>query len=120
MVVHVDDRTLTHLQIVIINKFRKGESFMMSWVDATDVGSGRTAVWLHPTVSLSFKFDGNRVPTLNEGWLAELSASADSSRGLVVTTESRALAPLVSHPGGSPVHTVLKATMDLEKVAPVL
>jgi hypothetical protein len=87
MVVVVDDRTLTHLQIVIVNKLRRGEAFLMSWMDAKDVGSGRSSIWLHPHVLVHFKFDGSRVPAINERWLKELSDSASSSRGLVVTSE---------------------------------
>jgi hypothetical protein len=87
MVVVVDDRTLTHLQIVIVNKLRRGEAFLMSWMDAKDVGSGRSSIWLHPHVLVYFKFDGSRVPAINERWLKELADSASSSRGLVVTSE---------------------------------
>jgi hypothetical protein len=39
-------------------------------------------------VLIYFKFDGSRVPAINERWLRELADSAESSRGLVVTTES--------------------------------
>jgi hypothetical protein len=81
------DRTLTHLQIVIVNKLRKGEAFLMSWKDAMDAGAGRSAIWLHPYVLVHFKFTGGRVPSINERWLQELTESADSSRGLVVTSE---------------------------------
>jgi hypothetical protein len=87
LVIHIDDRTLAHLQIVIVNKLRRSESFLMSWKDSPEVGSGRSSIWLHPSILLHFKFDGSRIPALNEDWLAELSASADSSRGLVVTSE---------------------------------
>lgn len=59
----------------------------MSWKDAADVGSGRSAIWLHPYVLVYFKFSGSRIPAINERWLQELSESADSSRGLVVTSE---------------------------------
>ncbi|WP_181427451.1 ATP-dependent DNA ligase [Curtobacterium sp. MCPF17_011] len=88
LIVFVDDRTLTHLQIVIVNKLRRGEAFLMSWKDAVDVGSGRSSIWLHPHVLVHFKFDGSRVPAINDRWLQELSASAASSRGLVVTSEN--------------------------------
>jgi hypothetical protein len=87
LVVGVDDRTLTHLQIVIVNKLRKGEAFLMSWKDAVDVGAGRSSIWLHPYVLVHFRFSGGRVPSVNERWLQELTESADSSRGLVVTSE---------------------------------
>jgi hypothetical protein len=87
LVVRVDDRTLTHLQIVIVNKLRQGDTFLMSWKDSVDAGSGRSSIWLHPYVLIHFKFDGSRVPAINERWLKELADSADSSRGLIVTTE---------------------------------
>ena len=38
IVVQFEDRVLTHLQIVIVQKLRKGESFLMSWRDADSVG----------------------------------------------------------------------------------
>ena len=87
VIVHVDDRTLTHLQIVIYNKLRKGESFPMSWKDSTATGSGRSSIWLSPNSLLHFKFDGGRTPLINREWLARLQESADSSKGLIVTAE---------------------------------
>jgi hypothetical protein len=87
LTVNVDDRTLSHLQIVIVRKLRRGDTFLMSWRDSPDAGAGRSSIWLHPYVLVHFKFDGSRVPAINEEWLAELSASAESSRGLIVTAE---------------------------------
>jgi hypothetical protein len=87
LTVNVDDRTLAHLQIVIVRKLRRGDTFLMSWRDSPDAGAGRSSIWLHPYVLVHFKFDGSRVPAINEQWLAELTASADSSKGLIVTAE---------------------------------
>jgi hypothetical protein len=95
LVVQLDDRALTHLQIVIVNKLRKGEGFLMSWKDSPEVGDGRSAVWMHQYMLLHFKFEGSRVPQINEEWIAELAASADSSRGLIVTAETGELAPMI-------------------------
>ena len=78
---------LTHLQIVIVQKLRKGESFLMSWRDADSVGDGRSSAWIHPALSLYFKFSGSRVPAINRDWLASLMASANGSQGLIVTSE---------------------------------
>jgi hypothetical protein len=83
----IDDRALTHLQIVIVNKLRRGESFLMSWKDSPEIGDGRSSVWMHPYMLLYFKFDGSRVPEIDGEWLADLSESADSSRGLIVMAE---------------------------------
>ncbi len=87
VVVQFEDRVLTHLQIVIVQKLRKGESFLMSWRDADSVGDGRSSAWIHPALSLYFKFSGSRVPAINRDWLASLMASANSSQGLIVTSE---------------------------------
>lgn len=87
MVFEFDDRLLAHLQIVIVNKLRRGESFIMSWRAAPEVGSGRGAIWLDPSIALYFEFEGSRVPTINREWLARLANSADSSVGLVVVGE---------------------------------
>ena len=88
LVIQIDDRTLAHLQIVIVNKLRRGEGFLMSWKDSPAVGDGRSGIWINPTIPLHFKFDGGRVPVINRAWLGELAASADSSRGLIVTKET--------------------------------
>jgi hypothetical protein len=116
LVVHVDDRVLAHLQIVIVNKLRRGENFLMSWKDSPDMGSGRSAIWLHPMVLLHFKFEGSRVPTINEEWLAELAHSADSSRGLIVTAESGKLSSLLDATQRSPDETLLEPASKEEQV----
>lgn len=39
----LDDRALTHLQIVIVNLIRRGESFVFSWKDDPAVGGAAAA-----------------------------------------------------------------------------
>ncbi|WP_375386831.1 ATP-dependent DNA ligase [uncultured Amnibacterium sp.] len=84
-IVEFDDRTLSHLQIVIMQKFRRGESFPMSWIDSIAIGDGRSAWWLTPSNPVFFKFDGSRVPAVDQAWVDRLTRSAESPRGLVVT-----------------------------------
>ena len=48
VLVEFDDRLLAHLQIVIVQKIRRGESFLMSWRDAAETGDGHSAIWIHP------------------------------------------------------------------------
>ncbi|HWR85891.1 MAG TPA: ATP-dependent DNA ligase [Rhodoglobus sp.] len=91
-VIQFEDRVLTHLQIVIVQKFTKNESFLMSWKDSNAVGDGRGSIWLSPSLPLYFKFLGSKVPNVNREWLLELGKSADSSTGLIVTEESGQLA----------------------------
>ena len=84
-VVEFDDRVLTHLQVVIVQKFRRGEAFPVSWIDDVSIGNGRSAMWLTPSVPIFFKFDGSRVPTIDQAWIDVLARSAASPRGLIVT-----------------------------------
>jgi len=82
--VEFDDRTLTHLQIVIVNQLRRRAGFLMSWIDSPAVGDGRSAIWVDPSIPLYFRFDGSRVPAIDEEWLQMLGQSALSSTGLIV------------------------------------
>ena len=90
MIVDFDDRLLAHLQIVIVQKLRRGESFLLSWPDAGKSG-GHSSAWLHPSIPLYFRFSGGHAPSLNERWLHCLSESANSSAGLVVIGEEDSL-----------------------------
>jgi hypothetical protein len=119
-VVHLDDRTLTHLQIVIINKLRRGDCFLMSWKDDPEAGNGRSAIWLHPHMLLHFKFDGGKVPTINPDWLSTLAASAESSRGLVITAEHGEIPELDEEPRRTPIVTIVRPVTSSPVVAPDL
>ncbi|PZF58225.1 ATP-dependent DNA ligase [Curtobacterium sp. MCSS17_008] len=83
----VDDRALTHLQIVIVNLLRRDHKFVFSWKDDVLHGDGRSSIWLHPNVALRFSFSGSRVPSINRSWLEELYAAATSGSGLVLVPE---------------------------------
>jgi hypothetical protein len=91
-----EDRALTHLQIVITTKLRRQENFLFSWTDSAAQGSGRSSVWLDPSIPLLFKFRGNRVPTINRMWVDALMASANSGSGLIFTAEPSATAPVTT------------------------
>jgi len=82
-----EERVLTHLQIVITAKLRRGESFTLSWADAPKAGSGRGMVWISPATDLHYKFQGSKIATINRTWLMELAALANSAQGLHVSEE---------------------------------
>jgi hypothetical protein len=84
--VEFEDRMLSHLQIVIVQRFRRGEPMVMSWLDSLAVGDGRSSIWMTPSLPVYFKFAGSRVPEIDRDWLARLSDSAGSSTGLIVTS----------------------------------
>lgn len=85
--VDIDDRILAHLQVVISNKLRRGESFVFTWRDDVSVGDGRTSVWLNPSLAMSFKYYGSRPPSLNRAWVEALAITANGPAGLYVVPE---------------------------------
>jgi hypothetical protein len=85
--IEFEDRLLTHLEIVIVNKFRRHESFLLSWLDDLSVGSGRASMWMAAEVPVYFKYWGSRMPSINTEWLRMLEVGAESSRGLVALNE---------------------------------
>lgn len=90
--VDFEDRLLSHLQIVIVQRFRRNESLVMSWLDSASVGDGRSSLWMTPTLPAYFKFAGSRVPAIDEEWLRHLTESAASSSGLIITAPGGELA----------------------------
>jgi hypothetical protein len=83
----IDDRTLAHVQIVMLAKLRRGESFSFTYTPVPSSGEGRTVVWVHPSQFLSFKYNGGRVPAINREWVEELMATANSVAGLHIVPE---------------------------------
>ena len=82
-----DDRALTHLQIVITAKLRRRESFVFSWNDGLEVGSGRSSIWLDPSSTLYYHYLGSRAPSINREWIDVLMRSANSGSGLFFSPE---------------------------------
>ena len=83
VIADIDDRALAHLQVVVINKLRRQESFSISLQDA-----GKTiSVWVSPHSALAFVFAGNRRPTLNRRWIEDLAETANTVGGLVMIPE---------------------------------
>lgn len=80
--IEIDDRTLAHLRIAILNKLRRSESFAMTWEHGVENGSGRTTIWLHESIPLQFVFSGNRAPKLNRLWIEQMLLAANSTTGL--------------------------------------
>ena len=85
--VEFDDRFLAHLKVVVLAKFRRGESFTFSWEYSTSQGSGHSSVWLNPTIPLQFEFLGQKDPLLNRVWLEQLVQLANTPAGLRVIPE---------------------------------
>ena len=85
--VEFDDRVLAHLQVVILAKLRRGESFTFSWDYSSANGGGHSSVWLHPAIPMQFDFVGKKDPALNRAWLEELVQLANTPAGLRIVPE---------------------------------
>ena len=83
--VDIDDRTLAHLRIVMMNKLRRSEPFMFD-VEIGD-GSGRRSFWIHPAVPLQFHFFDSRQPRINRLWIEDLMLAASGPSGLSIVPE---------------------------------
>lgn len=82
-----DDRLLSHLQVVIGAKLRRGEGFYLTWKDDPRAGDGRSTIWLHPAMTLRFSYATSAPVELNRAWIDALATSADSSKGLSMVSE---------------------------------
>jgi hypothetical protein len=82
-----EDRTLTHLQIVISTKLRRREDFFLSWSVPPERGSGRHALWIDNGVPIHFFYEGSRNVTVNRDWIEALIVSAGRANGLQLTEE---------------------------------
>jgi len=85
----LDDRLLAHLELAIGTKFRLGDSFALTLDgDHVPAGIGYHVLWMHPSISLQFRYDADRRRIrINPAWVAALVASASSDAGLRLVRE---------------------------------
>ena len=86
--VDFEDRLLAHLEIVIVQKLRRQEPFLMTWQDDVGAAGGRSGIWLHPSSLLFFHFSGREKVEIDHDWLMKLMASANSAMGLFVSDDA--------------------------------
>ncbi len=72
--IHIEDRALAHLKVVIATKLRRSESFTVSWQHPEGEPRGRSTIWLHPSIPIRFVFDDPEPAELNREWIEELRA----------------------------------------------
>ncbi len=86
--IHIEERALAHLKVVVATKLRRNESFTLSWRHPEgDESHGRSTIWLHPSIPLRFTFDEPGAPELNLKWVEALMHSASSSGGITLVDE---------------------------------
>lgn len=84
----IDDRTLAHLQLVIVAKLRKGEAFLLTSTIDPAQGSGRFAAWIDSGVPIFFRFEGSRPISINRAWLEAMIDRSYTTTGLEIMPES--------------------------------
>ena len=84
----LDDRTLAHLEYVVVQQFRRDESFLLTWIDhpvdgrVDDDEGVERSLWLSPSLPVGFEFDALDTTPLELAWVAALSSGAGSTEGL--------------------------------------
>ena len=101
--IHIEDRTLAHLKVVIATKLRRDESFTLSWRHPSDEREGRSTVWLQPSIPLMFTFEEPRGPELDRAWIESLTRSANSTGGLTLVPQDGESTELAAEQPG-PAH----------------
>jgi hypothetical protein len=100
----LDDRALAHLQIVIVNKLRRRESFTFSWKNPASEGDGRRTIWIAPEIPLEFVYLGGRAPSINMAWVEAMMLAANTSAGLHLVREPAAASSSSSAPAPASPH----------------
>jgi len=80
----LDDRTLAHLEMVILSKLRRNEGFALSIENGH---GGRTALWISAHSELRFVFEKSR-SEIDRDWLERLVDDANSPSGLSLPAEA--------------------------------
>jgi hypothetical protein len=83
----IDDRSLAHLQLVILAKLRRNESFPFTWHKGTPGDAPQSTIWLHPAIALNFDYEQPRMPAINPVWIERLTMAANSRSGLGLLPE---------------------------------
>ena len=85
--IHIEDRALAHLKVVVATKLRRNESFTLSWQHPEGDTPGRTTIWLHPSIPLRFIFEATEPQELRADWITAMANSANSTGGITLVSE---------------------------------
>ncbi|WP_256999511.1 DUF7882 family protein [Microbacterium sp. SZ1] len=99
--IHIEDRALAHLKVVVATKLRRNESFTLSWTHPEGQPPGRTTIWLHPSIPLRFVFDDPEGVELRADWITAMANSANSSGGITLVSEDLVPASELATAGGA-------------------
>ncbi|GAA2171177.1 hypothetical protein GCM10009846_04140 [Agrococcus versicolor] len=77
----LDDDDLEHLEVVIVNKLRRAEPFLLT-VESTDALEPTVAFWIHEHADLRFAFDRKEAAPTDRTRLEHMIQQASSTAGL--------------------------------------
>lgn len=80
-IIDINDRTLAHLRVVIMNKLRRHESFALH---VPHPGQGTLSLFLSPTTPLVLQFWGGRAPAIDRELIEQMMLDASSPHGLTL------------------------------------
>lgn len=112
--IHIEDRALAHLKVVIATKLRRGESFTLSWRHPEEQARGRSTIWLHPSIPLRFVFDDPEPTEISRAWIEDLANSASSSGGITLVAEHFDTEPVDTEEGGTASGDVSLGNVEVE------
>ena len=87
----IDDRLLAHLRIVIMNKLRRNEGFMLQ-VPVTE-GVRQASLWVHASNARVLQFYGGRAPAIDRELVDQMMHDASGPDGLTLSGSGIAAAP---------------------------
>ncbi|MFJ6653836.1 ATP-dependent DNA ligase [Microbacterium sp. NPDC091313] len=76
----IDDRVLAHVRIVVMNKLRRNEGFMLQAPHSD--GVRHVSMWVHASNALSMQFYGGRPPAIDKDLVERMMAEASGPDGL--------------------------------------
>jgi hypothetical protein len=79
----LDDRLLSHVELVVIAKLRRNENFALT-IDEED--AVRSTIWISSSVTLRFE-RGTDAQEINREWLDQLIDSANTTAGMRMLPE---------------------------------
>lgn len=81
-----EDRVLAHVQLAVVQKLRRQESFSLAWL-GPQAGGGRTAIWLHPAANITFHYSNPVIGPIDRAWADKLIVAASTPGGMFVVDE---------------------------------
>ena len=85
--IEIEDRALTHIQLVMMTKLRRGEPMPFSWKEDASVGGGPATRPVHANANTPFQFYGSRPPGINRRRVDALAYTANTTNGLYLVPE---------------------------------